>query len=434
MRRAYSPVIVTLMLALGACAAPVPGTPEAGASPSVPTAIQGAPTTTLAAIGEVSGIARAPIVAAGAGNIVAAGAGNVIQAGSTAIVAQGGGNLVAQGGGNIVAAGAGNYRIEATDDDLQELPLVGATVFARDARTLELVPGLAPVRTDGEGAFRFSGVPAGTTVLIEVMFVGKDRKAARMTALAKAEAPGGKRMAVSTATTLVCAQVVKSAKAGGDKGQIELMARAALDEMADAMQTALAADAGAMREATKAVALEVPKEGDVTVERTATSATYQPASDQADTLTRKDARLQARVKEVADRLAAPLDEAQEKAIALLRPLVRPTTVASADPGRATADPAKPDPVRATTDPVNATADPGRATAAPSQDVTTAPARTVEPTTTSTATPVIRATATPLKTPAPTPTPVLRVSLPPIIVATTPPPIIRVSLPPIIRLP
>jgi hypothetical protein len=383
----------------------------------------------------VSGIATAPIVAAGAGNIVATGGGNVIQAGPAAIVATGGGNVIGGNSSSIVAQGAGNRRLLA-DEDLLELPVAGAMAFARDPSTLALVPGLLPVRTDEHGAFRFSGVPAGTTVLVEVVFVGKDRKAARLLAMAKGEPAGAKPVTVSTASTLAAAQLCKAAEAGGDQGQISLMERPAIDGMVEAIQAVLATDAANMRKATSALAMAVPEAGDVQVKAQETDAFYQAATDQALALVKLDPALKAKADEANQALTQPLTDAQKQAVNVLKPVAVPsvatnlTTALASTLGSVVATPT-PAPTTTTTAYVAPSAAASTSTSTTtSANATSSPATSTATPTPTAATPTPAPTATPpisVTVSTATATPLLTVSIAPIITLPTPSPIIKLPL-------
>jgi hypothetical protein len=72
------------------------------------------------------------------------------------VIATGGGNVISTGGGNVIATGGLNYRQVLA---VEEKPLVNTNVYLADADGKK-VAGVAEVKTDAQGRYSFSKVPA----------------------------------------------------------------------------------------------------------------------------------------------------------------------------------------------------------------------------------------------------------------------------------
>ncbi|MDB5100000.1 MAG: hypothetical protein JWM80_4421 [Cyanobacteria bacterium RYN_339] len=256
----------------------------------------------------LAGVARAPVALAGAESVKD----GVLVGSAGKVISNDGASVISNDGASLITNDGAGLRLLAAEGDMAELPLAGAVAVARDARTLRLLPYVKPAATDAQGKFTLKGLPAGVTVLVEVLFVGRQGKALRVTSLVHVEQTA-KPLAVGLASTLATAALTK----GKSNGQIYLMKQADIENTAAAMEGAMDKDQAHRREAATALALPVDAKGDVVMSQDAPVAPAASMAAQADALGKADPAVAQQVNQRLDVLDKPVAEDQKQLIAAI---------------------------------------------------------------------------------------------------------------------
>jgi hypothetical protein len=310
---------IVALLALPACM-PLAATP-------VQTPAKKPPPRVLTA-GSLSGVARAPVALAGVQSV----RDGVLVGAAGKIISNDGASLITNDGGGLISNDGGSLRLLAAED-LAELPLANAVAIARDARTLKQLTYVKPAATDAQGRFNLKGLPAGVTVLVEILFVGQQGKALRVTTLAHVEA-GTKPLAVGLASTLATAALTKAKT----EGQIYLLKQQDIERTAQAMAGAMAKDEAHHAEAAAALAVPVDAKGAMVVAVEVPVAPLAPMTQQAEALASADPALAQQVNQQLGALQAQVPEEQQPLITAVTDSTTSGTLPAPSPPPLASDP------------------------------------------------------------------------------------------------